>query len=187
MMTRPFGIQGSTTSHGGIVMATQSNITQMGVSFLRAGDGFACPKCNMWSTLIKSHDHVIMNGKTVAYIGDHFTCGATLMPKQVHVVGTHQNTAHATKQSKNNLNSTTQNFVENPISAEEHGLKFQLINKKFNTPIHECFYLLTTNDGKEHSGFTDHDGFTETLRTGDRFEQVDLHIFDFSQPMHEWE
>src|SRR5690606_1715202 len=75
MMTRPFGIQGSTTSHGGIVMASQSRITQMGISFLRVSDGFTCPKCNMWSTLIKSHDHVIMDGKAVAYVGDHFSCG----------------------------------------------------------------------------------------------------------------
>ena len=42
------------------------------------------------------------------------------------------------------------------------------------------------NDGQEYSGFTDHDGFTETLRTGIKSEQVSLHIFDFSQPMNEW-
>ena len=81
-MTRPFGIQGSTTSHGGIVMASQSRITQMGISFLRVGDGFACPKCNMWSTLIKSHDHVIMDGRPVAFAGDQLTCGATIQPQQ---------------------------------------------------------------------------------------------------------
>lgn len=186
-MTRPFGIQVSTTSHGGIVMASQSKITQMGVSFLRVGDGFACPKCNMLSTLIKSHDHVIMDGKAVAYAGDHFSCGAILMPKQVHVVGASQHTVHAFLQQKRNLYSSTQNFVENPIPVEEHGLKFQLINKKFNIPVNGYFYLLTTNDGKEKSGFTDHDGFTKILHTGIKSEQVDLHVFDFSQPMNKWE
>ena len=85
---KAFGINGSTTDHGGTVVATQSRSSQMGSLFLRAGDGFACPKCKKWSTLIKSHDHVIFDGKAVAYVGDKFTCGATLIPKQVHVVGT---------------------------------------------------------------------------------------------------
>ncbi|BFM35778.1 MULTISPECIES: PAAR domain-containing protein [Acinetobacter] len=185
-MTRPFGIQGSTTSHGGIVIATQYSITQMGIAFLRAGDGFSCPKCKMWSTLIKSQDHVILDGKAVAYVGDHFTCGATLIPKQAHVVGTHPKTVSFSQQQKNKQYSLTQSFLGNRIRLEEHGLQFQLINKKFNLPISGCFYLLTTNDGQEYSGFTDHDGFTETLRTGIKSEQVSLHIFDFSQPMNEW-
>lgn len=86
-MSKGFGIHGSTTSHGGTVISTQSRSSQMGNLFLRAGDGFACPKCKTWSTLIKSNDHVIFDGKAVAYVGDRFTCGATLMPKQVHVVG----------------------------------------------------------------------------------------------------
>lgn len=87
-MSKGFGIHGSTTDHGGVVISTQSRSSQMGNLFLRAGDGFACPKCKTWSTLIKSNDHVIFDGKAVAYVGDKFTCGATLMPKQVHVVGT---------------------------------------------------------------------------------------------------
>ncbi|MEX5381251.1 PAAR domain-containing protein [Acinetobacter towneri] len=158
----------------------------MGIAFLRAGDGFSCPKCKMWSTLIKSQDHVILDGKAVAYVGDHFTCGATLIPKQAHVVGTHPKTVSFSQQQKNKQYSLTQSFLGNRIRLEEHGLQFQLINKKFNLPISGCFYLLTTNDGQEYSGFTDHDGFTETLRTGIKSEQVSLHIFDFSQPMNEW-
>lgn len=86
-MAKGFGIHGSTTDHGGIVISTQSTSSQMGSLFLRAGDGFACPKCKIWSTLIKSNDHVVFDGKPVAYVGDKFTCGATLMPKQMHVVG----------------------------------------------------------------------------------------------------
>lgn len=86
-MAKAFAIHGSTTNHGGVVMATQMRSSQMGNLFLRAGDGFACPKCQCWSTLIKSNDHVIFGGKAVAYVGDKFSCGATLMPKQVHIVG----------------------------------------------------------------------------------------------------
>ncbi|TQR64452.1 PAAR domain-containing protein [Acinetobacter sp. RF14B] len=87
-MSKGFGIHGSATSHGGTVLSTQSRSSQMGNLFLRAGDGFSCPKCKTWSTLIKSNDHVVFNGKAVAYVGDKFTCGANLMPRQVHVIGT---------------------------------------------------------------------------------------------------
>ena len=82
-----FGINGSTTDHGGLVTSTQSRSSQNNNLFLRAGDGFLCPKCRCWSTLIKSNDLVIFEGKAVAYVGDKFTCGATLLPKQSHVVG----------------------------------------------------------------------------------------------------
>lgn len=118
-MSKGFGIHGSTTSHGGTVLSTQSRSSQMGNLFLRAGDGFACPKCKVWSTLIKSNDHVIFDGKAVAYVGDKFTCGATLMPKQVHVVG--DSGGSSSKASSSNI---ANNFIS--------GTKNNWINYKFN-------------------------------------------------------
>jgi len=82
-----FAIHNSVTNHGGIIPATQSRISQMGNLFLVAGDGHFCPKCKCWSKIIKSHDHIILDGKAVAYVGDQLTCGAKILPKQFHVVG----------------------------------------------------------------------------------------------------
>lgn len=82
-----FAIHNSMTDHGGIIPATQMKASQMGNLFLLAGDGHFCPKCKCWSTIIKSHDHVIFFGKPVAYAGDKLTCGARVLPKQSHVVG----------------------------------------------------------------------------------------------------
>lgn len=82
-----FAIHNSMTDHGGIIPATQMKASQMGNLFLLAGDGHYCPKCKCWSTIIKSHDHVIFFGKSVAYAGDKLTCGARVLPKQSHVVG----------------------------------------------------------------------------------------------------
>lgn len=121
-MSKGFGIHGSTTDHGGVVLSTQSRSSQMGNLFLRAGDGFACPRCKTWSTLIKSHDHVIFDGKAVAYVGDKFTCGATLMPKQVHVVGTNGGGSA----SVSNIQATSQqtnNFLDDVIKKNEILLK----------------------------------------------------------------
>lgn len=123
-MSKGFGIHGSTTDHGGTVISTQSRSSQMGNLFLRAGDGFACPKCKVWSTLIKSNDHVIFDGKAVAYVGDKFTCGATLLPKQDHVVG--DSGGGSSKLSVSNFQATSQqnnNFMDDVIKKNAIVLK----------------------------------------------------------------
>ena len=84
---KAFGINGSSTSHGGSIVATQQTTSEENIAFLRAGDGFYCPKCKCWSTLTPSNSLIIIHGKPVAFVGDKFTCGATLLPKQNLVVG----------------------------------------------------------------------------------------------------
>ena len=86
-MSKGFAIHNAPTDHGGLIPATQFRDSQMGNAFVRAGDGHYCPKCKCLSTVIKSHDHVIIDGKPVAYVGDKLTCGATIQPQQSHVVG----------------------------------------------------------------------------------------------------
>lgn len=117
-MSKAFGIHGSTTDHGGMVISTQARSSQMGNLFLRAGDGFACPKCKIWSTLIQSNSHIIFDGKPVAYVGDKFTCGATLMPKQMHVVGDNGGNAGSSifNQSQNNVHE--KKFIEQSATKE---------------------------------------------------------------------
>ena len=78
-----FAIHNSMTNHGGIIPATQMRSSQMGNLFLVAGDGHFCPKCKCWSTIIKSHDHIIFDGKAVAYAGDQLTCGAKSYPNNL--------------------------------------------------------------------------------------------------------
>lgn len=86
-MAKGFAIHNAITDHGGVIPSTQARSSQMGNLFVRAGDGHMCPKCRCWSVVIKSHDHVIFDGKPVAYAGDKLSCGATIQPQQSHVVG----------------------------------------------------------------------------------------------------
>jgi len=86
-MAKGFAIHNAPTDHGGFIPSTQVRNSQQGNLFVRAGDGHFCPKCKCWSTIIKSHDHVIFDGKAVAYVGDKLTCGARIQPQQSHVVG----------------------------------------------------------------------------------------------------
>ena len=82
-----FAIHNAPTDHGGIIPSTQLRSSQEGNTFVRAGDGHFCPKCKFWSTVVKSNDHVIFDGKAVAFVGDSLTCGAKILYQQSHVVG----------------------------------------------------------------------------------------------------
>jgi len=179
-----FAIHNAPTDHGGIIPSTQDRTSQMGNRFVRAGDGHYCPKCKCWSEVIKSHDHIIMDGKAVAYAGDKLTCGATIQPQQSHVVGDSQGQNY--RSSSNSIAPVQSSFLSNN-SQDEHGLKFQLVDKDTQLPVPESFYLLITKDGQEISGFTDDSGYTDIVNTGDNAEDVDLHVFDFSKPMDKWE
>lgn len=70
--------------------------SQEGNLFVRAGDGHFCPKCKVWSTLQPSHNHVIFDGKPVAYVDDVLSCGARVLPQQSHVVGESQRANYST-------------------------------------------------------------------------------------------
>lgn len=114
-MAKGFAIHNAPTNHGGIIPSTQVRSSQQGNLFVRAGDGHFCPKCKCWSTVIKSHDHVIMDGKPVAYAGDKLTCGATIQPQQNHVVG---DSGSYYNQNKNN--NETNNLIK---QSEEKYIK----------------------------------------------------------------
>ena len=65
-----FAIHNAPTNHGGRIPSTQVRSSQEGNLFVRAGDGHFCPKCKVWSTVQPSHNHVIFDGKPVAYVDD---------------------------------------------------------------------------------------------------------------------
>ena len=114
-MAKGFAIHHALTDHGGMIPSTQMRSSQMGHLFVRAGDGHFCPKCKCWSTVVKSHDHIIFDDKAVAYVGDQLTCGAMILPQQNHVVGDSGGAAtsaisnlQSTSRQQNQTNSFTQ-------------------------------------------------------------------------------
>lgn len=118
-MSKGFAIHNAITDHGGMVPSTQMKSSQMGNLFVRAGDGHVCPKCRCWSTVIKSHDHVIFDGKPVAYVGDKLSCGATLLPQQSHVVG---ESGSPYSQKTNHASATPEKFDEQLKIVFEEGM-----------------------------------------------------------------
>ena len=182
-MSKGFGIHGSTTDHGGVVISTQSRSSQMGNLFLRAGDGFACPKCKTWSTLIKSNDHVIFDGKAVAYVGDKFTCGATLMPKQVHVVGT-SGGASSTSSISTKTTPLMSSLVED-TAKEIHKIQFKIIDEDSHELLSDMLYELYSKESGELlvQGYTDENGMTAIYESEHQPEAIELITLDLSKTL----
>lgn len=104
-MPKGFAIHKAPTDHGGVIESTLLTMFQEDNAFIRAGDGHYCPKCKCWSTVVKSHDHMIMFGQPVAYAGDKLTCGAKILPQQTHMVGK----SHSGNQNSEHNNEVIQN------------------------------------------------------------------------------
>ncbi|MCF0265890.1 PAAR domain-containing protein [Acinetobacter guillouiae] len=183
-MAKGFAIHNSMTNHGGIIQATQQRTSQMGNLFLRAGDGHFCPKCKCWSEIVKSHDHIIMDGKAVAYVDDLLTCGAKILPKQDHVVGTSQGSLYI--RSSGSKEPLQNSFVDKVISTN-FGLQYQLLDETTNEPITELPYRIIRASGEVIEGITDAEGKTQAIASGNEEEQVQFIIPVLSEPMESWE
>jgi uncharacterized Zn-binding protein involved in type VI secretion len=141
-----FAIHNAPTDHGGIIPATQMKDSQMGNAFVRAGDGHFCPQCKCWSTVQPSHNHVIFDGKPVAYVDDKLSCGAKILEQQTHVVG-----------------ESTSTSQENTQSTQKHSAQFKCADKHSKEPIKNKNYVLTFENGEKIYGKTDENGLTEVI------------------------
>ena len=165
-MAKGFAIHNAPTDHGGLIPATQFRDSQMGNAFVRAGDGHFCPKCKCWSTVIKSHDHVIIDGKAVAFVGDKLTCGATIQPQQSHVVGDAGGSTGGSNSSLSTslLASTSQAIFED---------KFKLIAQS-GEALKNINYQVTRSDGSIEIGTTNKNCFTHAKNTNDQAEIISI-------------
>ena len=168
-MAKGFAIHNSMTSHGGVIQATQQGISQMGNLFLRAGDGHFCPQCQCWSKIIKSHDHIIMDGRPVAYVDDLLTCGAKILPKQDHVMGDSQGENYS-----GNANSSS--YLAKGLTL--YSGQYQLVNHSNNQPYSKVKYIVTYADGRTVEGVTDENGITEKLESTENSEDIKIQLFE---------
>lgn len=169
-MAKGFAIHQAPTDHGGQIASTQMSISQQGHLFVRAGDGHVCPRCHCWSTVVKSHDHIILEGKPVAYVGDQLTCGARILPQQSHVVG-ESGVYDQSDQGGNEL-------ADVPI----YGHRFQLKDELTNEPLSNICYEIIKNNKSFH-GTTDKNGYTELI-TSDQAEEIRVNII-YEEHQHE--
>ena len=134
---------------------------------MRAGDGHYCPKCKCWSEVIKSHDHVIMDGKAVAYVDDLLTCGAKILPQQSHVVGDSQGSNYS-----GGANSSS--YLAQGLTL--YSGQYQLVNNSNNQPYSNVKYIVTYADGRTVEGVTDSNGMTEKLESTENSEDIKIQL-----------
>ena len=168
-MAKGFAIHNAPTNHGGVIPSTQQRTSQMGNLFVRAGDGHYCPKCKCWSEVIKSHDHVIMDGKAVAYVDDLLTCGAKILPQQSHVVGDSQGSNYS-----GGANSSS--YLAQGLTL--YSGRYQLVNNSNNQPYSNVKYIVTYADGRTVEGVTDSNGMTEKLESTENSEDIKIQLFE---------
>lgn len=168
-MAKGFAIHNAPTNHGGIIPSTQQRTSQMGNLFVRAGDGHYCPKCKCWSEVIKSHDHVIMDGKAVAYVDDLLTCGAKILPQQSHVVGDSQGSNYSG-------GANASSYLAQGLTL--YSGQYQLVNNSNNQPYSNVKYIVTYADGRTVEGVTDSNGMTEKLESTENSEDIKIQLFE---------
>jgi uncharacterized Zn-binding protein involved in type VI secretion len=158
---KPFGVSGATTTHGGIVKATNEFNSTDGKHHLREGDGFMCPKCKVWSTLIKSNEFITFFGKKVAFVGDRFTCGAELLGVGGQTRSKGDNN-YKPALMLNPMEIGQSNFLDTNDSGFFSGM-YQLVDEITGEPLKSVQYKITYDDGSVVEGTTNEEGETEPL------------------------
>ncbi|HFG6907745.1 PAAR domain-containing protein [Acinetobacter baumannii] len=180
-MAKSFAVHMAPTNHGGMIPATQSRSSQQGNLFVRAGDGHMCPKCKCWSVVIKSHDHVIFDGKPVAYVGDSLSCGAKIVPQQFHVVGD----SGSPYSSAASSTAPVQDSLVEDKSNEIHKVQFKLVDVDTNQPLSAMLYEIHSKESGKLlvQGYTDKNGMTAIYESENKPESVELITVDLSKPL----
>lgn len=160
-------VHNAPTDHGGIIPSTLMNKrTIMGKQVVRAGDGHFCPKCKVWSEVKASHDHVIFDGKSVAYENDELTCGARILKQQIHTVGNSRGIGF-----RNGFSSS--DFLSSPNTIR-YGKKFLIKDELTGEPLSNICYEIEKNGQMIH-GKTDENGYTELIISTSP-EEIQIHI-----------
>lgn len=145
-MPKGFAINNAPTDHGGVIQSTLLTMFQEDNAFVRAGDGHYCPQCKCWSTVVKSHDHMIMFGQSVAYVGDMLTCGARILEQQTHVVGKSHS---STQNSEHNYKAIQNNSQSQSLTNTTHSTTPHSSLKSENDELTEDDKLLTEEESNQ--------------------------------------
>lgn len=180
MVKRAFIRLGDRTTHGGTVVGGDPTFSIYGKNVARVGDLVACPRCK-GSFPIVSGAMNMWTGQNVARQDDMTSCGAKLIASQ--------STATWSDDTENVASQTVLPASLVPLANsssvddEPHAIRFQAIDPDTEEPIPKCIYILTRENGAQHGGVTDREGFTEVIETTQP-EHIAVH-FMFKSPKGE--
>lgn len=175
---------GDRTTHGGTVVTADPTYDVYGKKVARVGDKVSCPQCNGTFPIVSGAADV-MSGQIVARQDDQTSCGAKLIATQfTAMIDDGSGDAGAdTVAPVALIAALAPAIVEDEPEDEVYAMRFQAIDPDTGAPVPKCVYILTRENGGEHGGVADAEGFTEVIETT-RPETISVH-FVFKSPKGE--
>lgn len=174
---------GDRTTHGGTVISADPTYDIYGKKVARVGDKVSCPQCNGTFPIVSGAADV-MSGQIVARQDDQTSCGAKLIATQfTATIDDAAGDGGADTVAPVIALAALAPLVEEEQPDEVYAMRFQAIDPDSGAPVPKCVYVLTREDGAEHGGVADAEGFTEVVETT-RPESIAVH-FMFKSPKGE--
>jgi uncharacterized Zn-binding protein involved in type VI secretion len=185
---------GDRTTHGGTVVSADPTYSIHGKNVARVGDKVDCPRCGGTFAIVTGAP-TASSGQQIARQDDTTSCGARLIASQGTATiddGTGSAAAAATTAAPALLAAAVASAAAalptrppeqppaQPAGDEGHAIRFQALDPGTGEPAADCVYLLTREDGTQHGGVTDAEGYTEVVDTAHP-EQIGIH-FMFRSP-----
>ena len=172
MAERPIIRYGDRTTHGGTVVSADSNFSIDGKNVSRVGDLVDCPRC-LGTFRIVSGAPNVWSGQNVARHDDVTSCGAKLIASQNTMTIDDGSEASAVYAGAPAL--LAQSTDDSAAKEEPQAIRFQAVHPTTSQPLPKRPYIVTRENGAQHRGLTDAQGFTEIIET-EVPEQVAVHF-----------
>jgi uncharacterized Zn-binding protein involved in type VI secretion len=168
---------GDRTTHGGTVVSADPTLDIYGKDVARVGDKVVCPRCKGTFPIVTGAQDV-WSGQNIARQDDMTSCGAKLIASQsTATIDDGSEVAASVAAAPAPLSQVAE---ATPGDEETHAIRFQALDPDTGAPASNCIYILTRENGAQHGGITDREGFTEVIETT-RPEQIGVH-FMFKSP-----
>jgi len=177
MAKRPIIRYGDRTTHGGTVVSADPTYDIYGKNVARVGDKVVCPRCKGTFPIVTGAPDV-WSGQNIARQDDMTSCGAKLIASQsTATIDDGSEVAASVAAAPAPLSQVAGSTHGDD---ETHAIRFQALDPDTGAPAPKCIYILTRENGAQHGGITDREGFTEVIETT-RPEQIGVH-FMFKSP-----
>ena len=183
--------RGDRTTHGGTVLTGDPTFILAGREVARVGDSVSCPQCKRASKIITGAP-TMFSGQLVARHDDVTDCGARLIASQATDTCEDGSEGAGTSATLSNMpparvaadgaDDIAASAAMTSASDDDtpRSVRFQAVDPTTGQPLPKRPYVLTCEDGSQHGGLTDAEGYTKTIDASAP-EHVAVH-FMFADP-----